>query len=284
MTLIQSEPHAGLKLVANPALHGPNRKISNLVNMQEAARGEVIVLADSDMRVSPDYLSLVVGALHRPGIGLVTCLYRGLPANGVWSSLSAMAIDHHFLPGVLVGLRLGMANPCFGSTIALRRDTLARIGDFKAFAAYLADDYAIGAAVRGLGYQVALPAMVIEHVCSEANLSELFAHELRWAGTIRRVDPVGFAGSAVTHPVPFALLGLLLAPGLMGMGLLAASLACRLALQIQVDRVLGVRPGRFLWGPARDLLSFAVFLASYWTGAVSWRGRRYHVGRDGRLT
>jgi ceramide glucosyltransferase len=278
----QSRP--ALIVVANPTRHGENGKISNLINMTKAAGGEVIVLADSDMRVRPAYLCNILEALDRPGVGLVTCLYRGLPVTGLWSQLSAMAIDHHFLPSVLVGLRLRLAKPCFGSTIALRRDTLANIGGFEAFSDVLADDYAIGAAVRGLGYDVAIAPMVLEHACGEASFAELVAHELRWARTIRVVDPLGSAGSIVTHALPLAMLAFLLAPGPIGAGVLAAALACRLALQIQVDRVFGWGVARLWWGPVRDFLSFSIYVASFWPGAVSWRGRRHRIARDGTMS
>lgn len=281
--LMERQPAAPLKLVVNSALHGPNRKVSNLINMARVARGDVIVLADSDMRVGHEYLSNVIEALDRPGVGLVTCLYRGLPVAGPWSRLSAMAIDYHFIPSVLVGLRLGLAKPCFGSTIALRRNTLIRVGGFESFAHRLADDHDLGAAVRALGYNVAIPPIVLDHACFEAGFCELLAHELRWARTIRGVDPIGFAGSAVTHPIPFALFAFLLFPDSTSMGLLVASLACRLAVQIQANCVLGGRAGRIWWGPLRDLLSFTVFVASFWPGRVIWRGRRYRVGRDGTL-
>jgi ceramide glucosyltransferase len=271
------------RLVIDPTTCGPNRKVANLANMAQRAKGAIIVAADSDIGVSPEYLSRVVAALSAPGVGLVTCLYRGLPAAGPWSRLAAMAIDHHFLPSVVVALRLGVAAPCFGSTIALRRETLVRIGGFEAFASYLADDYAIGAAVRRLGYAVDVPKILVDHTCSEASFAELIAHELRWARTVRRVAPWGFAGTVATHPLAFALLALLWAPGAFSIVLIVAALACRFALQIKADRVLGRRLGRAHWGPVRDLLSFAVFLASFWPGDVAWRGRRHRLRRDGTL-
>lgn len=278
--------HAGADavLVVDSARHGSNGKISNLINMMHEARHDALVLADSDMRVSPDYLRRVVAALDQPGIGLVTCLYHGLPVAGFWSRLSAMAIDNHFLPSVLVALRLGLARPCFGSTIALRRETLARAGGFESLEDRLADDYELGAAVRRLGLEIAIPPMLVSHCCSEKAFAELMGHELRWARTIRLVDPLGFAGSLVTHPLPFALLALPLggfAP--LSLAVLAAALACRLAVQIQVQRMTGGRRRDLLLGPLRDLLSFAVFALSYLPGRLSWRGERFGVDGDGRM-
>ncbi len=167
----------------------------------------MIVLADSDMLVGRDYLDRVVAALERPGVGAVTCLYRGIAVPGIWSRLATQWIDFHFLPSVVVGMALGLAKPCFGSTIALRRDTLERIGGFMAFKDRLADDYAIGEAVRGLGLSVAVPRdLVLGHTCTAASFGALLRQELRWSRTIRSLDPAGFVGSAVTHPIAWATL------------------------------------------------------------------------------
>lgn len=273
------------ELVADPTRHGSNGKVSNLINMMREARHGTIVLADSDMRVAPDYLRHIAAALHQPGVGAVTCLYRGLPVAGLWSRLSALAIDTHFLPSVLVALRLGLARPCFGSTIALGRDTLARAGGFETLKDRLADDYELGAAVRRLGLSVAIPPMLVAHCCSEASFTELMSHEIRWARTIRLVDPVGFAGSVVTHPLPFALAALALDGGTAASGaLLAVTLACRLWVQIQVAGITGDGRGGWALVPARDLLSFAVFVASLWPGSVRWRGEKLGVRRDGTMT
>jgi ceramide glucosyltransferase len=283
--IIEAFPNLEIDLSVETRAHGANRKISNVINSISRSRGDIIVLSDSDIRVGPAYLQQIVTALEAPGIGLVTCFYRGLPIAGIWSRLAAAEIDHRFLPNVLVGLRLGLAKPCFGSTIALRSETLQRIGGFEAFANQLADDYAVGAAVRGLGLDVAIPPLVVDHVCAEASFAELAGHELRWARTIRLVDPLGYVGSIVTHPLPFALAAAALGgfDGL-SLGVLALVLACGLLVPLQFARTLG--GGRVpIWlAPLRDLLSFAIFLASFLPRPVSWRGHRYKVGPDGTLT
>ena len=196
-------PDRALDLVIEAQANGTNRKVSNLVNMAPSIRHDIVVLADSDMQVPPDYLVRIVAALQQPGIGLVTCLYHGVPASDrLWPRLSGLAIDTHFLPNVVVGLSLGLARPCFGSTIALRRTTLGDIGGFEAFADFLADDYAIGAAVRAAGLAVAIPPLTIGHSCPENSARALWRHEVRWARTIRSVDPAGYAGLAITHAFP----------------------------------------------------------------------------------
>jgi ceramide glucosyltransferase len=196
-----------------------------------------------------------------------------------------MAINHHFLPNVLVGLRLGLARPCFGSTIAIRGATLDRIGGFGSFANRLADDYAIGKAVRDLGLRVAVPPLIVDHVCSEPTWRALVRHEVRWARTIRLIDPAGHAGSIVTHPLPFALAAAVLAGfSAFGLGIIALALVCRVLAPVQIDRMCGRHRGSLWLVPFRDLLSFAMFLASFLPGRVMWRGQRFTVQSDGTLT
>jgi ceramide glucosyltransferase len=282
--LIADFPGRDLALVINARRHGANAKVSNLINMQPAVRYETIVIADSDIVVSPDYLSNVAAHLNQPAVGLVTCLYRGLAAGGIWSRLAAAGIDYHFLPNVLVGLKLGLATPCFGSTIALTRTTLTKIGGLQSVADQLADDYALGMAARRAGLQVAIAPFIVTHVCAEQSLRELLLHEIRWARTIRAMDSVGFCGLAITHAVPLALLGLILG-GLTPVAwtILAVALVCRFALQAELHRLLHLGTGIFWLGPIRDILSFAVFVASFFGRRVEWRGHRHVVNADHTL-
>jgi ceramide glucosyltransferase len=281
--LIVAFPGRDLALVVNARRHGTNHKVCNLINMLSEARHDVLVLSDSDIVVAPDYLTNVTAALAQPGVGLVTCLYRGTGARGVWARLAAAAIDYHFLPSVLVGLKLGLAEPCFGSTIAIRKQTLAMIGGFEAVADQLADDYALGALVRRAGLAVAIPPMLVAHDCTQKSALDLMRQELRWARTIRAVDPLGFAGLVITHAVPFGLLGLLLG-GVTPAALIAvAALACRLVMQIALDRAFALRGDVYWLGPIRDILSFLVFVLSFLGRGVEWRGHRYGVQADNTL-
>jgi len=259
-----------------------NPKIANLAGMQPRIRHAVLVVSDSDIAVGRDYLARTLAALARPNTGSVTWLYRGVARSGLWARLGSMAINHQFLPNVLVGLKLRLAHPCFGSTIALKRATLESIGGFEAFSDCLADDYEIGRAIRATGLHVAIADGLVSHACNEHSVQELFRHELRWARTIRGIDPFGYAGSAVTYPLAFALAALALNAGTVAAALVAAVLACRIVLVAQADRWTGERSAAWLV-PVRELVSFLVFAASHFVSAVSWRGRRLGVRADGTL-
>lgn len=281
-------PALDMVLVADTASHGANAKISNLINMQDAAKHDILVLADSDIAVSPRWLAQVAGALARPGVGVVTCVYTGEVApgeTGLWSKLAAMGMSYDFLPNVLVGTSLGMAEPCFGSTIALTRKTLEEIGGLDAFADVLADDYHIGRAAREAGYTLAMPALGVAHTATETSFRDLFRHEQRWRRTIHSLDPAGNLGSVVTFGFVFALVSaVLLDFSLIGLGAVTLALAARLVLKRSIDRAFGTEAGSAWLLPLRDLLSFAVFVNSLFGETVHWRGSRFEVADTGAMS
>ncbi len=278
---VEAARAAGATLVVDGRRHGSNAKISNLINMTPSAEGELLVLSDSDMVVPRDYAARIAAGMARPGVGAVTLLYAGCGETGGWSQLAAAGISWGFLPSVMIGLATGMAHPCMGSTIAIRRETLDAIGGFERFADLLADDHAIGAAVREAGLEVVVPPLIVLHGSTEASLAELVRHELRWNATVRMLDPAGYAGSGITYPTAFALLAV--AAGA-GWWVLAVAILSRLALAARIDYIVSRRTAPLWWLPARDLLSFGLYLGAFFTRRVDWRGARLHMAHDGRMT
>jgi ceramide glucosyltransferase len=279
-------PGADTCIIADSALYGANAKVSNLVNMLPAAKHDILVLSDSDIRVPGNWLSEVTGALAKPGVGVVTCLYKGVAgAKGLWPVLAAMGTSYDFLPNVVTGVSLGLAEPCMGSTVALSRDVLDRIGGFAAFADYLADDYEMGRAVRRLGLRLAIPALGVSHSATETSLAELFQHELRWMRTIRRINPAGHIGSIITFAFPLAVMAAILLDFRAGsLGVMAIALGARLFLKYRMDGIFATFAGPFWLLPVRDLLSFAVFVGSLFGETVHWRGARLSVERGGVIS
>jgi ceramide glucosyltransferase len=274
----RARPDADISVVVDASQHGANRKVSNLINMLTQARHPTLVLSDADIAVGRDYLTRVSTALSEPGVGAVTCYYRGEARAGPSSVLAAMGVSYGFLPNVILGVALGMARPCMGSTIALSRSTLDRIGGFEALKDVLMDDYDIGRGVRALGLRVALPCFLVDHGCSETDPFEVISHEMRWAVTVRMIDLPGHLGSIVTHPLAWALVGTALTGwGAAASAIVAVALLARGFLKVCVDHAAGSSSGPFWLLPVRDMVSFAIFLGSLFARAVYWRGERFRV-------
>jgi ceramide glucosyltransferase len=273
-----------VEMQVDARLSGTNLKMANLANMLRRARHDTLVMVDSDIDVDPDYLSTVVAALQKSGVGAVTCLYRGCAATASGSAaIAALELDCHFLPNVLVALTFALARPCFGATIALSRATLERIGGFAAFRDCLWDDYAIGEAVRELGAEVSVVPVALRHVCVERTWRDFIAGQLRAARTIRGIAPAAYAGSLITHPFPIAVIALLCGGGWLAALCAALALVGRLGLGRSVECRFGGPPNSYWLLPVRELLSFAVHLGGLFGSSVTWRRRSFRVLSDGTL-
>jgi ceramide glucosyltransferase len=275
-------PDADIALVIDPTGHGQNRKIGNLINMLPSARHDVIVIADSDLHVRSDYLRRIAACLGGPGIGLATVLYAGLPASGsLPARLGASQITHGFLPGALLARAMGRED-CLGATMALRRETLHRIGGLEALVRHLADDNVLGQLVLALGMRVALAPVLVATTVPEDRVAALFRHELRWARTIRALVPASHAASVLQYPLFWAALAAACAPVWGGM-LFVLAWAVRAAAVRGIDRALrpllnGLATPCPVWHlPLRDALSVAVWLVSHAGRRVDWRGQGLHA-------
>ena len=268
--------------MVDAAAHAPHRKVANLQTMMPSARHAVLVFSDSDLHVGRDYLDRVVAALAAPGIGLVTTVCLGLPTAATMAArLGATGISHCFLPGVLLSRALGRSD-CLGTTMALRRATLARIGGLHALVRHVGDDNVLGRRVHRLGLRIGLASTVPMTAVPEQTLPALWQHELRWARTIRALEPVLFATSVVQFPLFWAALSLLASAGApWSIALFALAWLIRAAAAWSIDRRLGAVSDTPMWLlPFRDALSVAEIVASYAGAEVVWRGHVMRAAGD----
>jgi ceramide glucosyltransferase len=276
-------PGRDIVVVADPAQHGTNRKLSNLINMAPHATGEILVISDSDVRLPPGALAALVGALEPEGAGLAYALYRGRPTGNLWSRIAALDVNARFAASVVMGQALG-AHPVLGPTMAVKAEALARAGGFERLKDVLADDFELGRLVRGQGLSIACPAMLIDHGFPERSLGELWRHELRWARTIRLLNPSGYGGSLITYVTALALIGAVLTGlhpwAMIALGVLAG---VRLSFGLLSCLLMDADVGALWLFPIRDLLAFAVFLAAFFGDGIEWRGARLRVKPDGAM-
>jgi ceramide glucosyltransferase len=268
------ERYANVKVVVSSKRHGKNAKVTNLLNMVPYARYPIFVICDGDTAVPPGWLSTLVRTLEAPGVGLVSCLYSGAPEKPLfWPIMSAMGMSYSFLPSVVLAAATGLEVPCLGAAMAIWRNTLAEVGGFERVADVLADDYELGRLVRAEGYSVALLMSAVRHSAGEKHTSDFFAHELRWARTIRMINPIGYVLSAITYNVAFAALGVVANPTAIALFILAFAIGARIVLQQVVDRAFACWSGPAWLLPLRDLLSFLVFVLAFVSRKVRWDGR-----------
>lgn len=279
-------PDADICIEAGHARDARNPKVGNLLGAIDAAKHEIVVIADSDIEVDAGYLRAIAAAFDDPRVGAVTCLYGGVAEDGnLPSRLGAMYVNDHFAPSVLVANALEPLTYCFGATMAVRRSVLAEIGGLEALADHLGDDYRLGRLVHEAGYAVALSPHLVRTSVHERGLEALAAHELRWARTVRAQRPAGYAGAVVTHPLAwaaaYALLSGSAAAGAAAIGTIAG---LRMLLHVEAQKTFDPRRAATpLLVPVRDGLAFGVWCAGLSGRRIAWREREYAVNADGRL-
>jgi ceramide glucosyltransferase len=286
--LIEEFPDLPIDTVVNPQRHGHNNKTSNLINMLAKARYPVLLIADSDIWVRPDYLATVSAPLADHSVGLVTCLSHDSPTPGLWSRLGAMYNNEWYFPSVMLAWLFGHEGYASGQTLCLRRTTLEAIGGLHAFVDQLADDYQLGQLIRGQGLRIVLSPYEIEAGHHEPDLAALTHHELRWMGTLHIVRPLSFRMIFLTFSLTLALIGVLLTMGApwhaLAWGLFGVTVVARCGLHM-VHRLRFGRPllEDLLLVPVRDLLTVWIWCQSFFSRRMTWRGYEFDVDSTGLM-
>jgi ceramide glucosyltransferase len=286
-------PNCAIRLVECRERLGTSGKVSNLVQMLREARYAHVLINDSDIRVSPHYLTRVMRCFADTRVGMVTVPYLGRTAEGgkaltIWARLEALGISTDFLPGVLTARKLeGRIRFGLGSTLAVSRTALAAAGGLEPLVGYLADDYEMGARIAKAGYQVELCGETVETTVPAYNFRGFWDHQLRWARSTRDSRRWGYVGLGITYCVPWAVLNCV-ATGfeLWSFTLLSLVLLARVgvALTIGVGLLRDEQVLRDIWLlPLRDFCGLGFWAWSFASDTVVWRGERFRL-RDGRIS
>jgi ceramide glucosyltransferase len=280
-------PHIVMHLVVCSRRLGPNTKVSNLIQMERVARHPHLLVNDSDIHVPQDYLRRVMEQFRQPRVGLVTCLYRGIAGQTLGSRLEALGISSEFMGGVLSARQIeGGLHFALGSTLAVSRQALADIGGFAGMLDYLADDFELGYRVARAGYEVALADLVVETYLPDYTFGAFLEHQLRWGRSTRDSRRWGYIGLIFTFGLAWSILAVILSRGAAwAWALLGSALFLRLtsSLVVGVGVVHDSQIVRDLWlVPLRELISLAVWTASFFGHTVTWRGKKFLV-RNKRL-
>lgn len=285
--IINDFPDLDIQLVVSDRTIGMNFKVSNLANAEALAKYSVLLIADSDIRVKPDYLRRVIQPMRDPTVGVVTCLYTSL-TRGWIATFEAIGISTEFHAGNLVSRSLLGMNFALGSTIVIQRAALEAIGGWTAIADYLGDDFQLGNLPAQAGYKVELSDYLVEHVLPISTLTDSIQRQIRSYRGTRVYRRWGYLGLIFTYGTVTSLLFLVASEGsMLGWAVAGITWLTRLAMAW----IVGVRclhdpvAQKFLWlVPVRDLISFALWCYSFVGNTIQWRGRRLRLTKSGLLT
>ncbi len=268
-----------------------NAKAASMERMEAEAAHEILVISDSDVRVTPDYLRAVALPFADPKTGGITCPYRGVAVDGgLWTRLEAVGMSVEMTAGVLVARNLEGMQFTLGPTMAFRKSTIRRMGGFAVTADYCADDFVLGNEAYKQGEMVVLSHHAIDHMVIHVTFWQSMLHQIRWMKSTRFSRPKGHFGTALTFAMPFGLLGFAASAALghwgWGFALLAWALLSRLAISILVGRLVVRDPSwlaLLVLYPIRDFMGFLFWAASYASSRIHWRGRIYQLLPGGKM-
>jgi ceramide glucosyltransferase len=285
-----SYPHISSRMIVSGPPAWPNAKVFSLEKMIAASSRQYFIISDSDVRVAPDFLRNTIPPLLDPKVGLVTCMYRGMPASDFWSWLEALGLSVEMSSGVMVADMMEGMRFALGPAMAVRRDAIDAIGGIAAVADYYSDDFELGNRIWAKGYQVVLSHHIVRNVLTTRSPLRTLGDQLRWMKSTRYSRPVGHAGTGLTYAVPFGILGLIAGGALgdwrMGAGLFVLACVNRMIQSIAVGWGVARDP-RAIWVswlyPLRDFFGFVAWALSYTSREFYWRGEMYRFGQGGRI-
>ena len=257
----------------------PNAKVFSLDLMLREAQNDLVVMSDSDIRVTPDLLRTAAAEFQDAHVGVATCPYRAVPGNSFWSRLESTSINTDFIGGILVARMLEGMKFAVGPTIVARRQVLDAIGGFDRLKDYLAEDFMMGKLAAESGYGVMLSSYVIEHHIGTSDLRQNITHRIRWVRSTRRSRPAGYVGQLFTMPLPLAVALWVWNPAWWPLAA-STTLARLFAAYVVSARVLRARINWLLL-PLEDFITFFFWIAGFFGKTISWRGRRYALNKDG---
>jgi ceramide glucosyltransferase len=285
-------PHIPTKFLAtggNPDYI--NAKVASMELMEANASHEILVISDSDVRVTPDYLRSVALPFADNDVGAMCCPYRGVAAEGgLWARLEAVGMSVEMTAGVLAARITEGMRFVLGPTMAFRRDAIRGMGGFRVTAEYCADDFVLGNETYKLGKSVVLSHHAIDHIVLNSRFADSMKHQVRWMKSTRFSRPAGHFGTALSFSMPFGFLGLAamlwLGHPWWGVAMFGWAVATRLALSFAVGgQVVNDRDwvALLILYPLRDLMGFGFWAASYWGRRILWRGRIFELLPGGKM-
>lgn len=281
VTTLQREfPQVPSRLIITGEPPYANGKVFSLSKLTAIAQYQWMVMSDSDICVSTNFLQRVAAELQSGKFDLATCPYLAVSGSSFWAYLETLGANTEFWASAFVAKMMEGVRFTIGPTLIARRHIFDRI-PWDSLSAYLAEDFVLGQRAAELGFRVDLSRIVVEHHLSDESFRSNMSHRLRWARSTRRSRPWGYLGQVFTNPIPIALLVLVLDwrywPAL------AVAAALRMWSGYVTANALGMSMGArdIFFLPLQDVLGFGFWLAGFTGNSIAWRGRRYRLNRDG---
>ena len=252
-----------------------NRKVERLIAAARVAKGDVFFISDSNVRVERDDLARILAAFDDPRVGCVSSLFTAAGAQSLGAAIESLHLLSFVAPGA--ALAASVNTPCVvGKSMAIPRRVHDAIGGFERFRRVLAEDQAIGVAVREVGFAVALSPVVVRNVVVNRSVARAVDRQVRWNKIRFSFSHALYASELILNPLPFALAAMFFSPAFPLLVLVARWL--QLALLNRALRA-GLTWRQLALTPLLDVLMLYAWFVPFFSNEVTWRGYRARIGR-----
>jgi ceramide glucosyltransferase len=266
---------------------GANPKVNQLCTLAAAARHDILVVSDSNVRVDGGYLWEIAAALNDPAVGLVTHPVVGAGEARLGSLLDNLHLASSVGAGMVGAHRVAKKPIVVGKSMALRRGDLDALGGFESVADVLAEDYVMGKRVGAeLGKRVAMAHRPVANISIDRNVRDFFARYRRWSVIHRQaIGGWVYAGQLLLNPVAVALLAFVAAPGRGAAEALGTVVVLKAGYDVAALRLMRGRAPliAFAASPLKDAILAAAWMHGLVARTVLWRGNRLRVLPGTRL-
>ncbi len=283
--LLHEHPEVAMRVVVRPArASAANPKIANLLNMLRVASHEHLLISDSNVRATPDYLRQLASAMDEPGVALVSNVIIGESEASLGASLENLHLNTFVAAGVCMADVFGRP-VVIGKSMLMRRSELTALGGLASMRDVLAEDYVLGQRYASTGQRVTLCAVPVTTHNRKLSLRRFLQRHLRWAQLRRWVALDAYACEPLLYPTPW-----LVAPALYSarfLPLTAGLLALRLVNDAYLARTVSGRwppLSALACLPLKDALLLLVWVIALFRRTVEWRGNRLRIGAGTRVS
>jgi ceramide glucosyltransferase len=272
--LIAAHPERRARLLIGDDRVGPNPKLNNVVKGFDAARGNWMIMADSNVLMPRDYIQRLRARWRRNSGCVVSVPIASRPAN-FWAVLECAFLNTFQARWEYFGDTLGFGF-AQGKNMLFRRDILESVGGIRALGAEVAEDAATTKLIRGTGKSVHVMGSPFEQPLAQRRIGEVWGRQVRWARLRRITFPALYTPELVTGCF-FPLLSGAYAAAYLGVNI---GVVCGLLLTIWIgaEAALARCAGWHLSLRLalamliRDLMLPPLWVAAWLSDEVRWRG------------
>jgi len=279
---LQAEyPYIKTRLVVSDFHVGINPKVNNLYNIYRPASKEFIVISDSNIIVSSDYLRTLMGYSQNEGVGLVTSTIHGLGAKTPGSILENLHLNTYIAASAITITNVFKIPVTIGKSMCINRTVLERIGGFESFADFLLEDGLIGQAIKDLGLKIVVTTESVKNINVNWGIKQFLNRHYRWALMRRHLNLWQYISEIISNPICTSWLLFVLFPQYLTLIIAAGISATKIIIDCSL-LISGKTETKFVHLPLiviKDILLGFIWILPFFCRTVIWRGNRFIVSK-----